>query len=78
MKNAKFEIYEGFTKRKKKYVVTDIDADYVVVINYAKKLFKCSEAHIDFTSGYIYKGELYIDDPCKPGAKIVGVAYYVR
>ena len=77
MKNPKFVIYEGFNKRKKKYVVTDIAADYDLVINYCKKLFKCSAAHIDFTIGYIYKGELYLEDPCKPGTKVIGVAYYV-
>jgi len=77
-KKAKFEIYEGFTKRKKKYVVTDIEADYITVIDYCKKLFKCSEAHIDFTCGYLWNGELYLDEPARPGAKIVGVAYYVR
>lgn len=77
-KKAKFEIYEGFTKRKKKYVVTDIKADYITVIDYCKKLFKCSEAHIDFTCGYLWNGELYLDEPAIPGAKIVGVAYYVR
>lgn len=77
MKNQKFDIYEGFNKKKKKYVVVDIDADYDVVINYCKKMFKCSAAHIDFTIGYIYKRELYLDDPCMPETKIVGVAYYV-
>lgn len=76
-KKITFEIYEGFTKRKKKYVVTDIRADYADVIRFCKKLFKCSEKHIDFTSAFLYKGELYLDDPEKPGAKLVGVAYYV-
>ena len=76
---AKFEIYEGLTKqnRIKKYIVTKIDADYYEVMAYATRFFKCSEAHIDFTCGYIYKGELYLEDPEKTGAKVVGVAYYV-
>lgn len=74
---AEFEIYESLTGRKKKYIVTKIDADYVSVINYAKKLFKCTEAHIDFTGGWIYKGKLYLDDPEKLGAKKVGVAYWI-
>lgn len=77
MSKAKFEIYEGFTKRKKKYVVTAIHADYDEVIRFCKKLFKCSEKHIDYTGAYLYKGELYLDDPKMPGAKRVGVAYYV-
>lgn len=75
---AKYEIYESLTGRKKKYIVTRIDADYVSVIDYAKKLFKCTEAHIVFTCGWIYKGKLYLDDPEKLGAKKAGVAYWVR
>lgn len=83
-KSSSFEIYESISGRKKKYIVTKIDADYVTVIDYAKKLFKyakklfkCSEAHIDFTCAWIYKGKLYLDDPEKVGAKKVGVAYWV-
>lgn len=76
---AKFEIYEGLTSqnRVKKYIVTKIDADYFEVMAFAKRFFHCSEAHIDFTIAYLYKGELYLDDPEKTGAKEVGVAYYV-
>lgn len=77
MSKVKFEIYEGFTKRKKKYVVTDICADYSDVIRFCKKLFKCSEKHIESTSAFLYKGKLYLNDPKKPEAKLVGVAYYV-
>lgn len=76
MSKAKFEIYEGFTKRKKKYVVTDSCSDYDEVIRFCKKLFKCSETHIYLTSGFLYRGELYLDDPEMPGAKYVRVAYY--
>ena len=77
MSKAKFEIYEGFTKRKKKYVVTDIHANYSEVMSFCKKLFKCSEEHVDYTCGFLYRGKLYLDDPEMPGAKLVGVAYYV-
>lgn len=73
-----FEIYEGFTGRKKKFIVTGADAEYVKVIEYAKKFFKCSEAHITFEPGYLYRGQLYLADPMKYGTKKVGVAYYVR
>ena len=76
-KKVTFEIYEGFTGRHKKYVVTQLKADYDTVINYCKKLFKCSEKHIEFTSGYLWEGELWLVNPAKPGAKLVGVAYYV-
>ena len=77
MKKQQFEIYLSFSKRPKKYVVTDIHANYSEVMSFCKKLFKCSEEHVCNSSGYIYKGKLYLDDPEKPGAKLVGVAYYV-
>lgn len=71
------QIYEGLTGRKKKYIVTKKDADYLEVVSFAKRFFKCSEAHITFEPGYIYKGKLYLNDPMKYGTKVVGVAYYV-
>lgn len=77
-KKATFEIYEGFTKRKKKYVVTEFRTDFGILTAYCKKLFKCSEAHIFATTGYLWNGELYLVNPARPGAKIVLVAYYVK
>lgn len=78
MKN-KFEIYEGRTEmnRVKKYVVADAKADYVETVEFAKKLFKCSEAHITVELAWLYKGMLYLDDPEKSGTKKVTVAYWV-
>lgn len=78
--NLKFEVYESYSKKRttKKYIVTSIDADYYEVMSFAKRFFHCSEAHIDFTCGYLYKGELYLDDPEIRGAKRIGVAYFVR
>ena len=75
-----FEIYKGRTEkqnRKKTYLVDEPGTSYISMCEAAKKFFRCSEAHIDFTCGYLYKGELYLDDPKKTGAKYVGVAYYV-
>ena len=78
MKN-KFEIYEGRTdmNRVKKYVVADAKADYVETVEFAKKLFKCSKAHITVEPAWLYKGMLYLDDPEKSGTKKVTVAYWV-
>lgn len=78
MKN-KFEIYEGKTEknRAKKYVVADAAADYEEVSRYARKLFKCTEAHVTVESAYLYKGLLYLEDPEKSGTKKVTVAYWV-
>ena len=78
MKN-KFEIYEGKTEknRAKKYVVADAAADYEEVSRYARKLFKCTEAHVTVESAYLYKGMLYLENPEKSGTKKVTVAYWV-
>jgi len=82
-KKAKFEIYEGFTKRKKKYIV----ADYAAVrdkkawhsfIEYSRKFFKCSLDHITLQTGYVYEDELYLENPAIPGARLVTVLTYVR
>lgn len=72
------EIYESLKGKKKKFVVAKADADYIEVVNYCKKLFKCSEFHITVEPGYIYEGLLYLEDPMKYGVKKVTVAYYIR
>lgn len=79
-KHLKFEVYESYSKKRtaKKYLVTDIDAEMLDVMAYATKFFHCSVYHINFIGGYIYKGELYLEDPEKRGTKPVLVAHYVR
>lgn len=74
---AKFEIYKGFNKKQKTYIVTQVEADYDEVMKYCKKFFRCSESHVEFTVGYLYKGELYLEDPDEAKSRAVGVAYYV-
>lgn len=79
MKNE-FEVYEGRTEknRVKKYLVTAAGASYVRTAEYARKFFKCSESHITVENGWIYKGELYLENPeKKTGCKMVTVAYWV-
>ena len=79
MKNE-FEVYEGRTdkNRVKKYLVTAAGASYVRTVEYARKFFKCSESHITVENGWIYKGELYLENPeKKTGCKMVTVAYWV-
>lgn len=71
-------IYESLEGRKKKFVVAKADADYIEVVEYCKKLFKCSEFHITVEPGYLYKGLLYLEAPMKHGVKRVTVAYYIR
>lgn len=72
-----FDIYKTEGGKPKTYIVTKVDEDYEKVIAFAKRYFHCSEKHIEFVSGWLYKGELYMEDPEKKSAKTVGVAYYV-
>lgn len=76
-----FEIYEGRTEkqnRKKTYIVaTEPNMDYWQMIPYAKKFFRCSEAHIEIINGWILNDELFLDDPHKKGAKKRIIAFYV-
>ena len=77
---SEFEVYEGRTdnNRVKKYLVTAAGASYIRTSEYARKFFKCSEAHITVENGWIYKGELYLENPEKnTGCKMVTVAYWV-
>ena len=78
MKKQQFEIYLSFSKRPKKYVVSELSTKRSEALKYCKRLFKCSEQHIDLRPGWIYKDELYLENPHKVGAQIVCVASYVR
>lgn len=68
-----FEIYKSY-KGRKTYIVSR--AEYRPTLAYAKRFFKCSENHIVCVIGYIYKSELYLEDPHKRGTKACWIAYY--
>lgn len=77
---AKFEIYEGLDKRKKKYVVLSGNckkADMEAAAKYMTRLNHCSRAHLDVQAGYIYKGQLYLLRPSLK-ARFVLVLTYIR
>ena len=81
-KKAKFEIYEGFTKRKKKYIVSDLnisEKQFYDLIDFSRRFFRCSAAHLQIAEGYIWNGELYLVlSEGIFGAKPVNVITYVR
>ena len=78
-KKAEFEIYEGFTKRKKKYLVfTKTVKATDEIVEASKKFFKCSIGHLRFTLGYIVDDDLYLTYPPLLGATQVLVVTYVR
>lgn len=79
-KSLNYEIYESYSKKKttKKYIVVSLRSDYDEVMKFAKRFFHCSEAHLDFTIGYLYEDELYLESPHRKGTRSVGVVYFVR
>lgn len=80
-KKAKFEIYEGFTSRKKKYVVVPEKCPDQVrfdAFTYLTRLNHCSLNHICLTQGYILNGQLYFEKPDNKKVKPVHVLTYVR
>lgn len=83
-KKATFEIYEGFGKRKKKYLVLPNTCDtafYDKALIECKRFFHCSSRNLDFTAGYILNNELYLGLPdfrTSRRAKQVCVVTYVR
>ena len=88
-KTLNYEIYESFSKKRtpKKYIVVSLRSDYDEVMKFCKRFFHCSEAHLDFTTGYVYGDELYLEDPrflmipdprYLKGARKVRVVRFVR
>lgn len=81
-KKASFEIYEGFTKRKKKYLV--FSGWRILTVNDIRectRFFHCARQNLDARCGYIFNNELYLELPdykTKRGAKEVTVVTYVR
>lgn len=76
-----FEIYEGLGSRKKTFVV--IPFNYTVeeldaAVKYLKKANHCSSQHLYLTVGYVWKDNLYFENPERAGAKDVAVLFYVR
>ena len=79
-KEVTFEIYEGEGRngKPKKYVVSEFSTKRSEVLKYCKRLFRCSDKHIKIRSGWIYKDELYLENPHIVRAHAVVVGCYVR
>ena len=74
------EIFEGFTGKKKKYIVADrfvYKSNTDQIVDFAKKLYHCKAENVMVTSGWIYDGLLYLENPRKKGQQIVLVAYHI-
>ena len=72
-----FEIYKSFAKKPKTYIVaTRPNEKYEDIMSYAKKFFRCSEAHIEVIDGWIQDDELYLECPGRK-AKKRAIAFYV-
>lgn len=81
MKKGKIEVYEGFTKRKQKFLVTPHfykKEELEAFKKYAKRFFRCSGAHLSIKTAYVIKDELYFEKPSDKGCELVIVAYYTK
>ena len=58
-----FQIFEGFTGKRKKYLVTEKKTKRETIIKTAKRFYKCGEARLSIREGFLYNGELYLDNP---------------
>ena len=80
-KKVTFEIYEGLTSRKKKFIVVPEkcpDHVWFEAFTYLTRLNHCSVNHLKVTTGYILNGQLYFDRPDNKKAKSVHVLTYIR
>ena len=80
-KKTLFEIYEGLGSRKKTFTVISYkykEEQLDAAVNHLKRVNHCSSEHLYLTTGYIWKDELYLQNPAIPGAKLVSVLYYIR
>lgn len=80
-KKTLFEIYEGLGSRKKTFTVIPYqykEEQLDAAVNHLKRVNHCSSEHLYLTTGYIWKDELYLQNPAIPGARLVSVLYYIR
>lgn len=80
-KKTLFEIYEGLGSRKKTFAVIPFNytaEQFEAAVNYLKRINHCSLDHLKGAVGYIWKDELYLQNPAIPGARLVSVLYYIR
>ena len=75
MDSDKFEIYTTVEGRKRIYVVSKRPTATIAFIHYAKAVLKCAASKLVTTTGWIYRGDLYLENPKHLSAKKVTVAY---
>lgn len=66
-----FEIFKAYQGRKS-YIVGGINAAHSE--DHARKYYKTTKEHIRTFIGFIYRGELYLQDPEKKGTRAVWVS----
>lgn len=71
-----FEIFKSL-KGRKTFIVTRTKKAGELR-EYARKYYRTGDAHIILEVGYLYKGQLYLEEPEKKGVKACLVASYQR
>lgn len=80
-KKVTFEVYEGLTSRKKKYIVVPIGTygkAFDDAVNAVMRINHCSITHVKVDYGYIFNGLLYIGGPTHKKVKLVSILSYRR
>lgn len=75
MATDKFDIYITTEGRKRIFVVSKKPTASAAFKKYAKSVLKCSEARLVTVVGWLYRGNLYFENPKHLSAKKVTVAY---
>lgn len=70
-----FELYKAI-KGRKTYIVGG--ACFSQSQGYGCKYFKATKEHIKTFIGFIYRGELYLEDPEKSGSRAVWVSTWKK
>ena len=70
-----FELFRSFEGRKT-YIVGG--ACFSQSNSYGRKFFKATAEHVKTVIGFLYRGELYLEDPEKKGTRAVWVSYWVK
>ena len=71
------KIFKSLTGRKT-YLVFPSTTKLEEAREKAKRYFRCSLAHLKQEIGYVYRGQLYLQDPERKGVRLVMVLHYMR
>ena len=73
-----FQIFKSYKGRKTYIVTKNTKVSMSETFEAARKFFKTSPKNIAVVIGYVYKGELYLEDPNKKGTRACWVGFWMK